>query len=154
LLFESWRPRRQRLALLGGARAQHDCNQNNNISRRLLTTIRRVPDEQTLVLQCRPRGLSTTETVDAPKPGESTSGGAPRTSVTSSAMSSSSGAVSIASFLTIQRIGTIEPMTLVAWRLPLLPGRRPQDRRRLVRDRLPPCLGDLQHRDDRAAAFL
>ena len=34
---------------------------------RLLTTIRRVPGEQTLVLQCRPCGLSTTETVDAPK---------------------------------------------------------------------------------------
>jgi C4-type Zn-finger protein len=38
---------------------------------RLLTTIRRVPGEQTLVLQCRPCGLSTTETVE-PKPGEST----------------------------------------------------------------------------------
>ena len=62
---------------------------------RLLTTIRRMPGEQTLVLQCRPCGLSTTETVDAPKPGESTSGGAPRTSVTSSAMSSSRGALSI-----------------------------------------------------------
>jgi hypothetical protein len=34
LLFESWRPRRQGLALLGGARAQHDCDHNNNISRR------------------------------------------------------------------------------------------------------------------------
>jgi hypothetical protein len=32
--------------------------------------IRHVPDEQTLVLQCRPCGLSATETVDAPKPGE------------------------------------------------------------------------------------
>jgi hypothetical protein len=38
---------------------------------RLLTTIRRVPGEQTLVPQCRPCDLSTTETVDAPKPGES-----------------------------------------------------------------------------------
>jgi C4-type Zn-finger protein len=34
---------------------------------RLLTTIRRVPGEQTLVLQCRRCGLSTTETVDAPQ---------------------------------------------------------------------------------------
>jgi hypothetical protein len=34
---------------------------------RLLTTIRRVPGEQTLVLQCRPCGFSTTETVDAPQ---------------------------------------------------------------------------------------
>jgi hypothetical protein len=37
-----------------------------------LDAIRRVPGEQTLVLQYRPCGLSTTETVDAPKPGEST----------------------------------------------------------------------------------
>ena len=33
---------------------------------RLVTTIRRVPGEQTLVVQCRPYGLSTTETIDAP----------------------------------------------------------------------------------------
>jgi C4-type Zn-finger protein len=39
---------------------------------RLPTAIRRVPGEQTLVLQCRPCGLSTIETIDAPKPGEST----------------------------------------------------------------------------------
>jgi C4-type Zn-finger protein len=41
---------------------------------RLLTIIRRVPGEQTLVLQCRPCGLSTTNTVDAPKLGETTHG--------------------------------------------------------------------------------
>jgi hypothetical protein len=31
-----------------------------------------VPGEKTLVLQCSPCGLSTTQTVDAPKPGKST----------------------------------------------------------------------------------
>jgi uncharacterized Zn finger protein len=39
---------------------------------RLLTVIRRVPGEQTLVLQCRPCGLSTTSTVETPKLGETT----------------------------------------------------------------------------------
>jgi hypothetical protein len=37
---------------------------------RLLTIIRHVP-EQTLVLQCRPYGQSTTNTVEAAKSGES-----------------------------------------------------------------------------------
>ena len=32
---------------------------------RLLTIIRRVPGEETHVLQCKPCGLSTTKTVDA-----------------------------------------------------------------------------------------
>jgi C4-type Zn-finger protein len=41
-------------------------------SMRLLTIIRRVPGEQTFVLQCRPCGLSTTQTTEAPRPGEST----------------------------------------------------------------------------------
>jgi transcription elongation factor Elf1 len=35
---------------------------------RLLTTIRRMPGEQTLVLQCKPCGLSTTKTVEGPGP--------------------------------------------------------------------------------------
>jgi hypothetical protein len=39
---------------------------------RLLATIRRVPDGQTLVLQCRPCGLSTTETVEGPGPRDTT----------------------------------------------------------------------------------
>jgi hypothetical protein len=38
---------------------------------RLLTITPRVPGEQTFVLQCKPCGLSTTKTVDAPEPGES-----------------------------------------------------------------------------------
>jgi hypothetical protein len=39
---------------------------------RLLTTIRRMPGEQTLVLQCRPCGLSTTKTVEGPGPRDTT----------------------------------------------------------------------------------
>ena len=34
----------------------------------LLTTIRRVPDQETFVLQCKPCGLSTTKTVDGAGP--------------------------------------------------------------------------------------
>jgi C4-type Zn-finger protein len=37
---------------------------------RLLTIIRRVPGEQTLVLQCRPCGLSTTNTIEASQSGQ------------------------------------------------------------------------------------
>jgi C4-type Zn-finger protein len=33
---------------------------------RLMTIIRRVPGEQTFVLQCKPCGLSTTKTVEGP----------------------------------------------------------------------------------------
>ena len=32
--------------------------------------MRRGPGEQALVVQCRPCGLSTTKTIEAPKPGE------------------------------------------------------------------------------------
>jgi hypothetical protein len=39
---------------------------------RLLTTIRRVPGEQTFVLQCKPCGLSTTKTVEGPGPRDTT----------------------------------------------------------------------------------
>jgi hypothetical protein len=39
---------------------------------RLMTVIRRVPGEQTFVLQCRPCGLSTTKTVDEPGPAPTT----------------------------------------------------------------------------------
>jgi C4-type Zn-finger protein len=39
---------------------------------RLLATIRRVPGEQTLVLQCRPCGLSTTKTIDGAGPRDTT----------------------------------------------------------------------------------
>jgi hypothetical protein len=39
---------------------------------RLLTTIRRMPGEQTLVLQCKPCGLSTTKKVEEPGPRDTT----------------------------------------------------------------------------------
>jgi hypothetical protein len=38
---------------------------------RLLTVLRQAPGEQTFVVQCRPCGLSTTKTVDAPRQSDS-----------------------------------------------------------------------------------